>query len=53
MFFVCIQAEWDADNTDCQGKTRIKTDFFHIKAFLIIYLYRFNFENTGLLFYQI
>ena len=36
-YFVTVQAEWDADETDCQGKTRIKTDFFNSLAFLLCF----------------
>ena len=33
-----IHDEWDADDTDCQGKTRMKTDFSAFEFCILHYL---------------
>ena len=32
------QVEWDADDTDCQGKTQIKTDFLNTFSVLFMFV---------------
>lgn len=31
MYLLYIEVKQDADDTDCHGKTRIKTDFLNLK----------------------
>ena len=42
--FATIQAEWDADDSDCQGKTQIKTFFLKLE----LSYYVFKVLKTGL-----
>ena len=50
---VTILVEWDADDTDCQGKTQIKKDFFqHFFSVSTIKVYYRFFKNLKVFYKQ-